>query len=81
MSLDYRQHIVQDPKICGGQPVLRATRVTVRTVLASLAEGATISEILEDFPSLDADAVRAVIAFAAASAAEDLPVQAIPAIH
>ena len=81
MSLDYRQYIVQDPKICGGQPVLRATRVTVRTVLASLAEGATIREILDDFPSLDSDAVRAVIAFAAASAAEDLPVQALPAIH
>ncbi len=81
MSRDYRHYIVQDPRICGGQPVLRATRVTVRTVLASLAEGATVGEILEDFPSLDAEAVRAVIAFAAASAAEDLPVQALPAIH
>ena len=81
MSRDYRDYIVQDPKICGGEPVLRATRVTVRTVLASLAEGATIGEILEDFPSLDEEAVRAVIAFAAVSAAEDLPVRALPAVH
>jgi len=51
---------------CGGEPVVRSTRVTVRTVLASLAEGATIAEILEDFPSLNQESVRAVIAFAAA---------------
>ncbi len=80
MSLDYQQYIVQDPKICGGEPTVRATRVTVRTLLASLGEGGTIQEILEDFPSLDEEAVRAVIAFAALSAAEDLPIRALPAV-
>lgn len=48
------------------------------TVLASLAEGATTAEILEDFPTLSADDVRAAIAFAAASAQEDLPVAGAP---
>ena len=48
------------------------------TVLASLVEEATMSEILADFPSLTEADVRAVIAFAAASAEEDLPVPAIP---
>jgi len=38
-----------------------------------LAEGATIEEILEEFPTLVRDDVQAVIAFAAASAEEDLP--------
>lgn len=71
--MDYKAYIVQDPKICGGEPVIRNTRVTLRTILASLAEGATISEILADFPSLTGEGVRAAIAFAAASAAEDLP--------
>jgi uncharacterized protein (DUF433 family) len=47
--------------------------VTLRTVLASLAEGATIEEILRDFPTLTEADVRAAIAFAAASAQEDLP--------
>ena len=57
-------------------PTLSGTRVTLRTVLASLAEGATTAEILADFPTLtDAD-VRAAIAFAAASAQEDLPIAA-----
>lgn len=64
--------------LCGGEPVVKGTRVTVRTVLASLAEGDTIEEILADFPTLTEAAVRAVIAFAAASAEEDLPVPAAP---
>jgi uncharacterized protein (DUF433 family) len=66
MAIDYSQYIVQDPRICGGEPVVRSTRVTVRTILASLAEGAAVEEILEDFPSLDEKSIRAVIAFAAA---------------
>jgi Protein of unknown function (DUF433) len=56
------------------------TRVTVRTILASLAEGASQDEILADLPTLTRDAVRAVIGFAAASAEEDLPLPPIPAI-
>jgi len=79
--LDYRHYIIQDPQICGGEPVVRSTRVPVRTVLASLAEGATVQEILDDFPSLTEEAVRAIIAFAAASASEDLPIPRTPAIR
>lgn len=76
--MGYNDYIVRDSQICGGEPVVRATRVPVRTVLASLAEGSTIEEILADFPSLTEEGIRAVIAFAAASAVEDLPAQAIP---
>jgi uncharacterized protein (DUF433 family) len=78
--MNYQDFISRDPKICGGEPVMRGTRVTLRTVLASLVEGATIEEIIEDFPSLDEAAVRAAIAFAAASAEEDLPTPAVPAL-
>jgi uncharacterized protein (DUF433 family) len=53
--------------------VLKGTRVTLKTVLASLAEGATTAQILADFPTLSEEDVRAAIAFAAASAQEDLP--------
>jgi len=74
--MDYRKHIVRDANICGGEPVIRGTRVTLRTILASLAEGATMEEILADFPTLAEDDVRAVIAFAATSAEEDLPIPA-----
>jgi uncharacterized protein (DUF433 family) len=78
--MTYQEHIVQDPEICGGQPVIRGTRVTVRTILGYLAHGDSTAQILADFPSLTQDDLRAVVAFAAASASEDLPAP-IPAPH
>jgi len=75
---NYREHIVRDPHIVGGEPVFKGTRVTLRTVLASLSEGATTADILADFPTLSEDHVRAAIAFAAASAQEDLPLAESP---
>jgi uncharacterized protein (DUF433 family) len=69
----YHERIVRDPGVCAGQPVIRGTRVLVRVVLGYLAHGETTETILRDFPSLTADDVRAVIAFAAAAAGEDLP--------
>ncbi len=69
---------MRNPRVCGGQPVIKGTRVTVRTILASLAEGAGAADILKDFPSLSEADVQAVIAFAARSAEEDLPVPGVP---
>ena len=75
------QRIVRDKEVCGGEPVFKGTRVTLRTVLASLADGDSVEEILTDFPSLEAHDVQAAIAFAAASAEEDLPVPEVPHIR
>ncbi len=77
----YQERIVRNPEICGGEPVFKGTRVTLRTVLASLASGDSADEILADFPTLKPEDVQAAIAFAAASAEEDLPVPAIPPIR
>jgi uncharacterized protein (DUF433 family) len=60
-------HISRDKSICGGEPVIRGTRVTLRTVLASLAEGDNVDDILADFPTPTAEDVRAVVTLAAAS--------------
>ena len=76
--MDYEARIVRDPGVCGGEAVFAGTRVTLRTVLASLAEGATIDEILADFPTLTSEDVRAAIAFAAAAAQDDLPAPGLP---
>jgi uncharacterized protein (DUF433 family) len=76
--MNHKDQIVRDPQICGGDPVFRGTRVTLRTVLASLAAGDSVEAILADFPALNAAHVQAAIAFAAASAEEDLPVPATP---
>jgi uncharacterized protein (DUF433 family) len=79
--MDYLTRIIRDPAICGGEPVIRGTRVTLRTVLASLAAGDDVDEILADFPTLTAEDIRAVVAFAAASTEEDLPVPSVPVLH
>jgi len=76
--MDYADRIIRDPKVCGGEPIIKGTRVTVRTILASLAEGARIEEIVADSPTLTERDIRAVIAFAATSAIEDMPVPGVP---
>jgi len=78
MTLD--QFIIRDAAICGGQPVFRGTRVTLRTVMASLADGDSVEQIIRSFPTLTEEQVRAAIAFAAASVQEDLPLPELPAI-
>lgn len=80
MALDHQRFIERRRDVCGGEAVIQGTRVTVRTILASLAEGASIDEIIADFPTVPREAVQAMIAYAAASAEEDLPVPAMPAL-
>jgi uncharacterized protein (DUF433 family) len=77
----YDDRIIRDTQICGGEPVFKGTRVTLRTVLASLAAGDTTKEILSGFPTLKPEDIRAAITFAVASAEEDLPVRAGPQIR
>lgn len=55
------ERIIRDPQICGGEPVFRGTRVTLRTVLASLAAGDSPAQILADFPTLQAEDVQAAV--------------------
>lgn len=65
--------IIRDSSVCNGTPVFRNTRVSLRTILASLADGDDEESILKDFPTLTRQHLRAAIAFAAASAIDDLP--------
>jgi uncharacterized protein (DUF433 family) len=77
--VSYLDRFERSPQICDGQWVIKGSRVLLRTILASLAEGASNEEILSDFPTLKEEDIRAIIAFAAASVEEDLPVTNIPA--
>lgn len=79
MRFDYSAYFERKPTMCGGELVVRGTRVPVRTLLASLAEGGSVEELAADFPTVSAEAMRAVVAFAAA-AADDLPVAPMPAV-
>jgi uncharacterized protein (DUF433 family) len=59
------ERITIDPEIRSGKPVIRGTRITAADVLEYLAGGMTPQEILDGFPDLTADDIRAVLGFAA----------------
>jgi len=63
--MDYREIITLDPGKRGGQPCIRGLRITVQDVLEYLASGMTEAQVLEDFPDLTRDDIRACLAFAA----------------
>ena len=69
----YIDKITIDPNIRFGKPCIKGTRITLRSLLATLAEGVKTEKILKDFPTLTEEKLRSVIAFAAASAEEDIP--------
>ena len=53
-QLDYR-NIEQDANRCGGQPVVVGTRIRVATVLGCYRQGMSIEEIVQQYPTLEAD--------------------------
>jgi len=57
--------VTVDPAQCGGRPCIRGMRIRVKDVLEMLADGASQEEILKDFPDLEAEDIRAAIAYAA----------------
>ena len=79
-GVKYETFFARNPAVCGGQLVIRGTRVPVRTLLASMAEGDDAETIRTAFPTVSEEALRAVIAFAAASAGEDIPLPPRPAL-
>ncbi|MCB9128108.1 MAG: DUF433 domain-containing protein [Ardenticatenales bacterium] len=63
--MDYRDHITIEADKRGGQPCIRGMRITVYDVLSYLASDMSIEEILDDFPDLTREDIRACLAFAA----------------
>jgi uncharacterized protein (DUF433 family) len=72
--MDLLQRITRDPAVMGGRPCIRGIRVTVGTIVGLLAAGRTHEEILQAFPYLEADDIRAALAYAASRTEEvELP--------
>ena len=57
--------IEANPEVMLGKPVIRGTRITVELILRKLSEGATEQELLEAYPPLESEDIRAAIAYAA----------------
>lgn len=64
-KLDFRHIITIEPGKRGGQPCIRSMRISVADVLGWLASGMSENDILEDFPELMRDDIRACLLFAA----------------
>jgi uncharacterized protein (DUF433 family) len=63
--MDYRDLITIEPDKRSGQACVRGLRITVRDVLEYLAAGMTPAEIVDDFPDLTPDDIKACLAYAA----------------
>ncbi|MFQ5794877.1 MAG: DUF433 domain-containing protein [Candidatus Bipolaricaulia bacterium] len=73
------QRISVDPNVCFGKPCIRGTRIWVSLILDFLATGMSIEEVLEEYPQLTEEDVRAAIAYGAEMSREryvDIPVEA-----
>lgn len=62
---DLLSRITVRPEQCGGKPCIRGLRMRVIDILEMLAGGMTAEEILADFDFLEADDIRAAVAYAA----------------
>ena len=59
------ERIVSNPGICGGRPSIRGTRVRVSDIVDMMGHGASVTEILADFPYIKSEDVRAALLYAA----------------
>lgn len=64
--MSFMDRITFDPEQCSGRPCIRSMRIRVKDVLDMLAGGASEAEILEDFPDLEAEDIRACLQYASA---------------
>ncbi len=76
---DWKERISINPNVCHGKPCIKGTRIWVSLIVDNLAAGSSESEILEAYPSLTKEDIRAALAFAAEMSREryvDIPLRA-----
>ena len=63
--MKWQNHIVVDPKIMLGKPVIKSTRITVELIIERLGQGQTIEELLISYPHLTREDIVACLQYAA----------------
>jgi len=72
------ERISIDPNICHGQAVIRGTRIPVHQIVRMLANGDTIEDLLEEYPSLEREDILAALEYVAALAEEEIsPIETV----
>lgn len=70
--------ISTDPKVCHGQACIEGTRIPVHQIIRMLANGDTIEDLIEDYPSLQREDILACLDYAASLAEEQVsPIEAL----
>jgi uncharacterized protein (DUF433 family) len=63
--MNWRDRIVIDPRIHHGEPCIKGTRVPVSVIVGSIADGDTPEQIIQAWPQLTRDDIKAALKFAA----------------
>ncbi|HZV44129.1 MAG TPA: DUF433 domain-containing protein [Saprospiraceae bacterium] len=61
--MKWQKYIVSDNKVLLGKPVIKGTRISVEHIIGLLAQGWTEEEILENFPRLEKNSIKAVFSY------------------
>lgn len=63
--MNWRERIIVDPSVCHGKACIKGTRIMVSVILDNLADGISETEILQSYPTLKQEDIKAAIAYAA----------------
>ena len=63
-NMELLERVTARPDVFGGKPIIRDMRISVELVLSLLSQGATQDEVLDDYPGLEPEDIRACIAYA-----------------
>jgi uncharacterized protein (DUF433 family) len=69
--MKWQDHIERNPGVMGGKPVIKGTRITVELILERLGDGWSDTDLLDSYPHLKPEHLRAAQAYAAAALATD----------
>ena len=59
------KHIISDPDILGGKPIIKGSRISVQVILEWIASGASVGDLAVEFPHLPAEGIREAVIYAA----------------
>jgi len=62
--MSWQERVILDPKVLAGKPVVKGTRISVELIVDLLANGWTQDQILDSYPQLTTDDIRACLAYA-----------------
>lgn len=68
-------HIISDPDILGGKPIIKGSRISVQLILEWIAGGATVQDILQKYPHLTETGIQEALLYAARFASNDILIE------